>query len=408
MRTSTRSVLKSCDDIMVWVGVPGMTPGFPSLGHLLVVEAEPEKAQEIRQVLRERSGTMVCEEVLAAEDGAMVRWHRFNDPRLNGPSELKIWQQRFPNLRQTDEEMRIGRRLGAVLDNFACHELHEASAQIHLRLRQGDPLAALMGLEAWVSQLETVHLMLPWPEETMELVEAWLRENFFRHDPESATIWKRDPIATRDRLLQEKEKENQDLLNANNQLHTCNEVVLSENKSLAADIERLSAHLEELSGRLINAETELQRLTTEVDSTRAENQNLQQDNDQKAHEITMLHESLHTKTALIAVIRDALRQLFPVDTYKRDNVDLSELDEEQLAIHYLEHGRKEGRLKTYQELDDALRLSNIRSEETESKLNLMASNYDLLKQQLEAIKDLFARLAEDPHSQKKDKDNRRE
>jgi DNA repair exonuclease SbcCD ATPase subunit len=242
----------------------------------------------------------------------------------------------------------------------------------------------------------------------MELVEAWLRENFFRHDPESATIWKRDPIATRDRLLQEKEKENQDLLNANNQLHTCNEVVLSENKSLAADIERLSAHLEELSGRLINAETELQRLTTEVDSTRAENQNLQQDNDQKAHEITMLHESLHTKTALIAVMRDALRQLFPVDTYKRDNVDLSELDEEQLAIHYLEHGRKEGRLKTYQELDDALRLSNIRSEETESKLNLMASNYDLLKQQLETIKDLFARLAEDPHSQKKDKDNHRE
>jgi hypothetical protein len=99
-----------------------------------------------------------------------------------------------------------------------------------------------------------------------------------------------------------------------------------------------------------------------------------------------------------------------MDIYKRDNVDLGELDEEELAAHYLEHGRKEGRLKTYQELDDTLRLSNKQSEEAESKLELMESNFGLLKQQLEALKDLFARLVEDPHSQKKekDKDNHRE
>jgi hypothetical protein len=217
--TAVASDHGSGEEITVWVGVPGLARGLPSSGSLLVVEAEPQRAQELRQVLRDRPEVLVCEEVLAAENEATVRWHRFNDTRLNGPSNLTIWQQNFPNLRQIDEEQRCGRRLGDLLDNWVPREGEQALAPLHLVLRQGDPLAALDGLGPWISHLQTVQLMLPWPEATMQLAEAWLAEQNFSQDPQTSAMWNRDPVATRDWLLKEKEKEKQDLLFINQQLN---------------------------------------------------------------------------------------------------------------------------------------------------------------------------------------------
>ena len=205
--TAVASDHGSGGEITVWVGVPGLARGLPSSGSLLVVEAEPQRARELRQVLRDRPEALVCEEVLAAENEATVRWHRFNDTRLNGPSDLTIWQQYFPNLRQIDEEQRCGRRLGDLLDNWVPREGEQALAPLHLVLRQGDPLAALTGLGPWISHLQTVQLMLPWPEETMQLAETWLAEQNFGQDPQTSAMWNRDPVATRDWLLKEKENE---------------------------------------------------------------------------------------------------------------------------------------------------------------------------------------------------------
>jgi hypothetical protein len=218
--TGVASDKGNVDKITVWVGLPSLASGLPSSGSLLVVEAEPERAREFRHVLRERPEAVVCEEVLAAENKATVRWHRFNDARLNGPSDLTIWQERFPNLRQIDEEQRCGRRLGDLLDNWGPHEGEQALAPLHLVLRQGDPLAALEGLGPWIRQLQTVQMVLPWPKETMQLAETWLTRQNFGQDPQTETMWNRDPIATKDQLLKEKEKEKQDLLAVNQQLNS--------------------------------------------------------------------------------------------------------------------------------------------------------------------------------------------
>jgi ppGpp synthetase/RelA/SpoT-type nucleotidyltranferase len=68
------------------------------------------------------------------------------------------------------------------------------------------------------------------------------------------------------------------------------------------------------------------------------------------------------------------------------------------VLHYLQHGRHEIRLKTYQEIDNELKSSLKQCEEAEAKLKLLETQFDLVKQQLETMKDLFARLADRPQS----------
>ena len=90
--------------------------------------------------------------------------------------------------------------------------------------------------------------------------------------------------------------------------------------------------------------------------------------------------------------------------YREASIDLSDRDEDQLLLHYLLHGRHEARIKSYQELDAELKSSLIQCEESEVKLKLLERQFDLAKQQLETMKDLFARLADRPqlHQQVKE------
>lgn len=316
----------SGEELTVWVGGAILVGDLPSTGRLVVVEGEPERAQELRQKLAKQPETQVYEEVLTAENGVKVQWHRFNDARLNGPSDLRTWQQHFPNLRQIHEELRCGRRLGELLDNWAYHKTGQVITALHLKLRQGDPLAALAGLGSWINQLETVQLMLPWPRETMSAIDACLTKHNFRQDLESAVLWKRDPLATRDRLLQEKEKE-------------C---------------------------RKLNSDK------------------------------CLLVQKLQAEEAINLNMRKALKILFPVEIYRKNNIDLGDIDEDSLAIHYLEHGLQQGQLKTYQELDEALKSSLKRCEEAETKLEQLEAHFGLVKQQLEILKDVFTGLTEKP------------
>ena len=385
-------------EITVWVGVPGLARGLPSSGSLLVVEAEPQRARELRQVLRDRPEALVCEEVLAAENEATVRWHRFNDTRLNGPSDLTIWQQRFPNLRQIDEEQRCGRRLGDLLDNWVPREGEQALAPLHLVLRQGDPLAALAGLGPWISHLQTVQMMLPWPEETMQLAEAWLAEQNFGQDPQTAAMWNRDPIATRDWLLKEKEDEKQALLAANQRLHSICEETRVERDLLATKLEQLSAQWQELKVGQDQTNTDMQQLKIEADKLRSQQGALQQLCQQLTSEKSELLQKLQTEEATSLNNKQALKSIFPLKFYKEENNDLVDLDEDQLVLHYLQYGQHEPRLKTYQVLDSELKASLKQCEEAEAKLRLLEMQFEMAKQQLETMKDLFARLADRPQS----------
>ena len=388
----------SGEEITVWVGVPGLARGLPSSGSLLVVEAEPQRARELRQVLRDRPEALVCEEVLAAENEATVQWHRFNDTRLNGPSDLTIWRQRFPNLRQIDEEQRCGRRLGDLLDNWAPREGGQALAPLHLVLRQGDPLAALTGLGPWISQLQTVQLMLPWPEETMQLAETWLAEQNFGQDPHTSAMWNRDPVATRDWILKEKEKEKQVLLAANQQLNSDCEATRAERDILAANLERLSAEWQELRDVQSHTLVNIQQSQIEAEKLKSQQEALQQECQQLTCEKSELLKKLQTEEAASLNSIEAVKKLFPLQHYKEISSDLGDLDEDHLVLHYLQHGRHEIRLKTYQEIDNELKSSLKQCEEAEAKLKLLETQFDLVKQQLETMKDLFARLADRPQS----------
>jgi hypothetical protein len=389
-------------EITVWVGAPSLVTRFPSAGRLLVVEAEPKRAQELKQELRERPKAQICQEVLAAETGTMVRWHRFNDVRLSGPIDLGTWQKRYPNLRQSDEEQRLGQNLGELLDSSISRDEGHAPAAIHLMLRQGDPLAALVGLGSWISQLETVQLMLHWPEVTMQLVEAWLMEHHYRQDPQSSAVWNRDPLATRDWLLKEKEIEKQNLLITNHELNKELDKMRTEKILLAEQLKQLSEKLERIKVTKELTEAEIQK-------SRIENDKLCKQHDAVGEELRLLaqtnsnlFQTLETTKAAEAVKLQALQSLFPMQLYREENSDLACYNEESLLLHYIEHGRQEGRLKSYQEVHFELQTSLKRHEQAEYKLKQLETQFELAQQQLETLKDLFTRIADKRKTQRKD------
>jgi len=394
----------SGETITVWVGVPGLVRELPSSGSLLVVEAEPERARELSHVLRKRPEALVCEEVLAAENKATVRWHRFNDARLNGPSDLTIWQERFPNLRQIDEEQRCGRRLGDLLDNWVPHEGEEALAQLHLVLRQGDPLAALAGLGPWIGQLQTVQMMLPWPKETMQLAETWLAQQNFCQDPQTEAMWNRDQVATKDRVLKEKENEIKDLLAANRQLNSDCNTTRAERDSLVTKLEQLTAQWEELNKALNQTLADIKQSQNEVVNLRSQLEVVQKDLQQITREKSELQQKLQTEESTNFNDREALKRLLPLQLYRGASSELSVLDDDQLLLHYLQHGRHKMPLKTYVELDAELKASLMQNEEAEAKLNQLEAQFTITHQQLETLKDVFARLADRHQSPTQDEE----
>jgi len=402
--TGVASDKGNVDKITVWVGLPSLASGLPSSGSLLVVEAEPERAREFRHVLRERPEAVVCEEVLAAENKATVRWHRFNDARLNGPNDLTIWQERFPNLRQIDEEQRCGRRLGDLLDNWGPHEGEQALAPLHLVLRQGDPLAALEGLGPWIRQLQTVQMVLPWPKETMQLAETWLTRQNFGQDPQTETMWNRDPIATKDRLLKEKEKEKQDLLAVNQQLNSDCKTMRAERDVLVAKQEELTAQWEEHKKAHSQTLADIQQSQIEAENLRRQLGVVQEEIQRLISEKSELQQKLETEETTSRNGIQALKTLFPLQLYKEASIELSNLDDDQLIHHYLKRGQHETRLKAYKELDSELKASLMQKEEAEAKLNQLEAQFRLTHQQLETLKDVFARLADRQQSPTQDEE----
>jgi len=380
------------------VGVPGLARGLPSSGSLLVVEAEPQRARELRQMLRDQPEALVCEEVLAAGNEATVRWHHYNDSRLNGPSDLTAWQQRFPNLRQIDEEQRCGRRLEDLLDNLVPRAGEQAPAPLHLLLRQGDPLAALTGLGPWIGQLQTVQLLLPWPEETIQMAQAWLAEQKFRQDPQISAMWYRDTIATRDWLLNKKEIEKQALFSANQKLNSDCEDKRREKEKLVAKPDHLTTQWAVPKEEHNQTHAEIQRTQIEAEKLRSQHKALQQICQQLTSEKSELLQKLQIEEIASHNSRQALKKLLPLELYKGTSIDLGDLDEDHLVLHYVQYGQHETRIKTNKELDTELKSSLSHCEELGVKLKLLETQFDLVRQQLEAMHELFATLTEKPQS----------
>ncbi len=391
------------DQITVWVGFHGTSRGLPSSGSLLVVEADPDRAKELRHVLRGHQDLLICENVLTADNGVMVQWNYFNDARFSGPIGQAQLQERYPNLQLIRQELRCGRSLGDLLDSWAPRLRDLAMSQLHLILRQGDPLAALTGLGPWLSQLETVQLMLAWPAETMRQVETWLGQHSLRQDPHIPTLWKLDPIAKRDWLLNEKEKEKQALLDANQQIKVECKEMQAEKDLLLEKVEKHSANLDKLIQTQALTVADLQESQAANEKLRLQLENHQDECRKLYKEKSDLLKKLETAEAAELDSNQALQSIFPMHLYREENIDLSDYDENMLLLHFIQNGRQEGRLKSYQELYSEWKSSLKQCEDAEIKLEQLEAQFGLVQLQLETMKDLFARLADRQESQRHEK-----
>jgi len=194
--------------ITVWVGSPSSLSALEAPGLHLVVEADPDRAQRCRTAWPEKPSLVVCDQVLAVQSDAPVRWCVFNDARLNGPLDQQAWKAHYPNLRQIGEEQRLGCTLADLLTDVGRHLMDGPYTGLTLHLQQGDPLAALDGLGAWLEGLHSVALALPVAAMALWAapVGAWLESRGFRACAGEAARWQRDAIASRRLLLQERDR----------------------------------------------------------------------------------------------------------------------------------------------------------------------------------------------------------
>jgi len=239
-------------ELSVVVGAPAMASALPA-GQVVVVEAEIGRARALKQQLQELGAAdrvLVVAEVLTAEHGQAVLWHRFNDGRLDGPWPLEHWQAQYPNvlaLAQHFEE-RNGRCLAAVLNVWQQKESVELGDRqklsITLVLRQGDALAALAGCGAWLRGVQAVRLDHPLSGlANQEAVASWLNQRGFSAAEGSGSHWQRDPLGT---LNLELEESRQKIMEMEEQL-SCHAVrlLLAQMKN-----QELTAERQELAGQM--------------------------------------------------------------------------------------------------------------------------------------------------------------
>ncbi len=198
--------------LSVWVGCPEQIPGWSASHPLLVVEADAERAEAFQSQLQPNQDVSVVVEVLAANRGEAVPWHRFNDARLNGPMEATFWQERYPNLRQLDSELRNSSCLADLLSAWSATRQNQAEPALQLHLRQGDPISVLEGLAAWIERLESVELALPATASSWSTpLGGWLGERGFAPVPERSGAWRRDRLSTALLLLRQRDQQILDL-----------------------------------------------------------------------------------------------------------------------------------------------------------------------------------------------------
>ena len=239
--------------ITVWVGTPSAPTALEDGGLVLLVEADPTQAQRCRSAWSARHDLVVCDQVLAAQSGAHLRWCLFNDPRLNGPLDEQAWHAHYPNLRQIGEEQRLGCSLADLLSTVGQHLIHGPYTGLSLHLQQGDPAAALDGLGAWVQGLQTVQLAMPAAATALWAapVGAWLEPRGFRACEGESARWQRDAITSQRLLLEQRDQ------------------ALAQVHDLEARLQQLSSEREALQAQSQGQQQQLENIFCELDAIQA-------------------------------------------------------------------------------------------------------------------------------------------
>ena len=332
-------------ELSVVVGAPAVASALPA-GQVVVVEAEIERARALKQELQELGAVdrvLVVAEVLTAEHGEAVLWHRFNDGRLDGPWPLEHWQAQYPNLLAQHFEERNGRCLAEVLNVWqqqVSAELGDRQkSMITLVLRQGDALAALAGCGAWLRGVQSVQLDHPVTSlSEQEAVASWLSQRGFCPTEGNGWQWQRDPLGTlnleleesRQKIMQMEEQLSchavrlllaktkiQELTAERDQLHIEKEILLTEKQQFAEQVSALTQQRDDLSyerdartaerdqlhverdtglSHIADLEAHQQRTTDECNSLRAQYLSQQNRLDQINQELDEILALINTNT----------------------------------------------------------------------------------------------------------------
>lgn len=168
----------------------------PSDQPTLIVEAEAERVERLRQQLSRAAGQaplQIQQGVLAASPGELT-WHRFNDARLNGTVPLERLQQLYPNLKLVQEEQLQAQTLAEVLAQWPAAA--EGQQAITLTLSQGDPIQVLEGAAAWQQRIQVISLQAPKTQDLwLQEWQAWCLHHGFKPDSQQPLRWNQDPLA---------------------------------------------------------------------------------------------------------------------------------------------------------------------------------------------------------------------
>jgi len=319
---------------------------------LLVVEENSEQLEELQRQLGEEDKsaiTMYCE-LLGSEVGETC-WHRYNDSRLNGTTELEILQADFPNLRLQSLEQRRIRRLDAVLEDWKEHG--QSTANGHLEgagALVAFGVAALPLLQGCGRGLERFSkLLIPPPLlETDGDLETWpalLRRHCLQ--PSSDIPLAKQQVGwillqqDRQQLLEEQlqqalnristvEAERDDLATNHQALAAQHDSLVKELDALKAECDGLSSNQQALTAHRDSLVKELDALKAERDDLATNQQAVTAQRDGLANELDALkaerddlainqqalaaqHDSLANELDTIKTERDALAQ-------ERDNL----------------------------------------------------------------------------------------
>ena len=157
----------------VFVGSPQLLRHFPN-GPCLIIDADQQRLDQFRlQHPRERHPFAVelIQGVVASEKADGLTWHRFTDPRFNGPWPLSEWDELAPNLSEIDQCPLQPRPLASFLDQSGL--LGDQALKIKLWLRQGNPIEILESSGPYLQRLDSILLRYPvLPPERQSALES--------------------------------------------------------------------------------------------------------------------------------------------------------------------------------------------------------------------------------------------
>jgi uncharacterized coiled-coil DUF342 family protein len=331
----------------VIVGAPLTGAGLVSGGLgsfdelVLVIEADPSKAQLVRRALANSSSQAQVNEASLSGNKQNGPWFEYNDSRLNGPVDPTIWSRVYPNSRLLCSREQAYQTLQMSLDQWAAHWTSNERLQAiqlggKLVIRQGDPLAILSGTGEWIDTFSEVVVDIPSADLIWgEAIDNVLREQDFSRQTAGITCWQRDirlsRIKTLDRRIEQLIKENAALLQERETLHADRAQLVQERDILAAKKDHMSSELQAVHAQKDHILAKQEELALQRDGIAAERDALIISLDER----TAARDQLSLELEKISLHRDQLAASQQELIHQRDalSAEKDHLSSELQAVH---------------------------------------------------------------------------